>query len=917
MKLTLRNFALVSLLMSFGANIHLRAQSTSSGVTKAYAGYTHSLFIRADGGLWATGDNQYRQLGDGTTTDRSTPIFVAGRVVAAVAGQTRTFYITDDGALYAVGRNLQGALGNGTATGNNANPQLVSNDVVSVSNKADHTLFIKSDGSLWAVGNNSNGQLGTGSTTDRYLPVKIAGDVIEARAGDGHTLFITADRKLWGMGANRYGQLGLGASQLDVLSPVVIATGVSTAAAGGWNQASEYHSVFAKTDGSVLAMGKNNNGQLGSGGKTDRLTPTVVSDRALQVDASQSVSLIVKNDGSLWGMGSNGFGQLGVQPNLDQTAPVRITPTDVVWASSGLYHTLFIKTGGALWGMGEDGSGRLGIPSITGRVESPLLLVSGSVPSPTAPTSVVASDGGSLSHVRVNWKPVLGATCYEIWRSTSTVFESGSLIGSRIEPGLFFDTTATAGTNYSYWIRAVNPGGTGSYSAADQGSVGAVPAFVQSPVDRTINVGASTSFTVSATGNPVPSYQWQISTNAGSSWTNLANDSTYSGATTATLTLTSVSAVQSNARYRCVATNPYAPSATSASASLTVNLPPSITQSPQSQMMVIGGTAIFNSAASGSGTFSYQWRFNGVDIPGATSTSFIQGNVQPAHAGAYAVSVSNQAGNTVSQSAILGVSSTVKVVGGAYEFAANILHPSGNVYDQILLTGNAATVTADPGQVVRISYIDLTDDIVQLEFSGKGTLTVSLEDASGPTRPAIYNQDIQYMKGHATVTLAGADEDTHFGAYSVGVLRNTNPALYKSGVNYDGVVDLALINVSSPTNRFGGLRIANVELFAAKGLTGINAPGVRLAGPLNVHNVSAGGTASPVLQSGTIDSGDIKITGGNLLQLNGRPIDFGQGQKVLMVDGTDSHNRLQPRQTNRGVLTRNGKDVTGEVVVNP
>jgi len=917
MKSPLHRFALVSLLFSFGSNIHLQAQSSSYGVSKAYAGYTHSVFIRADGGLWAMGDNQYRQLGDGTTTDSNAPIFVASSVAAAVAGQTRTFFITDTGALYAVGRNLKGALGNGTVTGGNANPLLVSNDVVSVSNKADHTVFIKSDGSLWAVGSNEHGQLGTGSTTDRYLPVKIASEVIEARAGDGHTLFITADRRLWGMGANRYGQLGLGASQLDVLTPVVISTDVSTAAAGGWNQGSAYHSIFSKTDGSVLAMGRNNNGQLGTGGKTDRLTPTVVSDRALQVDASQANSLIVKNDGSLWGMGSNGFGQLGVQPNLDQTAPVRIAPAEVMWASSGLYHTLFIKSGGALWGMGEDGSGRLGITPIDGHVESPRLLVGGSVPPSAAPTSVAASDGGALSHVRVNWKPSLGATHYEVWRSTTTSFQDGSLIGSRIEPSLFFDTTAVAGNHYSYWVRAVNPGGTGNYSNADQGSVGVIPTIVQSPVDRTIIAGASTTFTVSATGNPAPSHQWQISTNGGSTWVNLSNSPTYSGATTGTLTLSSATASLSNARFRCVATNPFAPSATSGSASLTVISPPSITQAPQSQMMVIGGTAIFNTTAIGSGSFSYQWRFNGVDLPGATSTSFVQGNVQPGNAGAYSVVVTNNAGSTVSQSAILGVTSTAKVVGEAYEFAANIQHPSGNIYDQILLTGNSATVTADPGQVVRISYVDTTDDIVQLEFSGKGTLTVSLDSASGPARPSNYNQDIQYMKGHATVTIAGADEDTHFGAYSVGVLRNTNPALYKPGVVYDGVVDLALINVTSPTNRFGGLRIANVGLFAAKGMTGINAHGVRLAGPLNVHDISAGGTASPVLQSGTIDSGDIKIAGGDLLQLNGRTIDFGQAQKVLMVDGTDSHNRLQPRQVNRGVLIRNGLDVTNQVVVNP
>ena len=73
---------------------------------------------------------------------------------------------------------------------------------------------------------------------------------------------------------------------------------------------------------------------------------------------------------------------------------------------------------------------------------------------------------------------------------------------------------------------------------------------------------------------------------------------------------------------------------------------------------------------------------------------------------------------TSTQAAILGVASSAKALGSGSEVGPNIVHANGNVYGQILLQGSAATVTADPLQVLRIAYVDLNNDIVQVEFSG-------------------------------------------------------------------------------------------------------------------------------------------------------------------------------------------------------
>ena len=121
------------------------------------------------------------------------------------------------------------------------------------------------------------------------------------------------------------------------------------------------------------------------------------------------------------------------------------------------------------------------------------------------------------------------------------------------------------------------------------------------------------------------------------------------------------------------------------------------------------------------------------------------------------MTATNVAGTATSQPALVGITSTAKVAGAGSVVRTAIVHPNGNVYDQLVLTGASATITADAGKVTRISFIDLTDDIVQVEFSGAGTLSIVLDSSSGPALAVNYNQpDVSYMKGHASLVVAGA-----------------------------------------------------------------------------------------------------------------------------------------------------------------
>ncbi|HWA86999.1 MAG TPA: immunoglobulin domain-containing protein, partial [Opitutus sp.] len=194
---------------------------------------------------------------------------------------------------------------------------------------------------------------------------------------------------------------------------------------------------------------------------------------------------------------------------------------------------------------------------------------------------------------------------------------------------------------------------------------------------------------------------------------------------------------------------------------------PSFTGQPSNQAVGLGEQASFTVVTSN--TDAVQWQRNGTDLSGATNATLTVGNVQPADTGIYGAVATSAFGSAASESAILGLTTSQKVIGAATLVGENILHPAGFTYDQTLLTGTAAAVTADPGQTMRLTYVDLNDDIVQVELTGAGTLSLVLDGASGPAAPLNYNQPgLNYEKGHAGLVIAGADETTKLFVNTVG-----------------------------------------------------------------------------------------------------------------------------------------------------
>jgi Immunoglobulin domain len=181
-----------------------------------------------------------------------------------------------------------------------------------------------------------------------------------------------------------------------------------------------------------------------------------------------------------------------------------------------------------------------------------------------------------------------------------------------------------------------------------------VPTVTTDPIDRSAVPGASTSFNVSAIGNPAPAYQWQRLAFGSGVWTNLSNSGAYSGVTTPTLTVSGISPGMSGDQFRCVVDNAYGP-VTSGTGTLTVLAPPLITSQPVSQTVLRGSDATFAVLATGELPLSYQWRKGAVNVVGATNFSYTINNVQTSHAGNYSVTVSNLNGGVLSSNAALAV----------------------------------------------------------------------------------------------------------------------------------------------------------------------------------------------------------------------------------------------------------------------
>ncbi|MGC4072552.1 MAG: pectinesterase family protein [Nibricoccus sp.] len=290
-------------------------------------------------------------------------------------------------------------------------------------------------------------------------------------------------------------------------------------------------------------------------------------------------------------------------------------------------------------------------------------------------------------------------------------------------------TDIAGATNATYTIASPAAGDAGSYtvvvtnttssvtSSVATLTVSSVPVITTQPASISGAIGQSASFTVVATGVPTPTYQWKKDGN------------NITGATSATYTIASPVAGDTGA-YTVVVTNS-AGSVTSSTATLTLGNPPAITTQPANVSVNVGGSATFSVVATGTGTLTYQWQKNAVNIAGATSSSYTINPVQTVDGASYRVVVTNALGSVTSNAATLTV---------------------GTVFTAPVPDGYAASVTGGGTAGVAVTATTAADFRTYAEDTTARTITVSGTLNLGATKVAVKsNKTIQGIDGNATL----------------------------------------------------------------------------------------------------------------------------------------------------------------------
>ena len=331
------------------------------------------------------GYNGTGQVGDSTTTHRNKPTYFNSSTlnieVASNSGHSCVI-ATGSTKMYCVGENTYGQLGDGSTT-NSTTPVKVDVSALPIGDQSfakvsvgnQHTCGISTSGKVYCWGRNHNGQLGDGlSISDHHTPYAIFGTDVYSniQAGNHFTCGYnsTAGKiKCWGL--NSLGQLGNGSSPGATSVPTNIDdSGGTITFAPETLTVNLYHACAITSDyGKIFCWGSNAYGQLGTGDFVDSSSPVGVLSSSIiapsKISAGGSHTCVVSGVGEIWCWGANSSGEVssgcsGSVPTYYSSPIVKSGSYNFVNVNAGNANTCGISSTGILYCWGHNDLGQLG-----------------------------------------------------------------------------------------------------------------------------------------------------------------------------------------------------------------------------------------------------------------------------------------------------------------------------------------------------------------------------------------------------------------------------------------------------------------------------------------------------------------------------------------------------------------------------
>lgn len=367
-----------------------------------------SFFIKADGSLWAMGDNSAGNMG--IKYNMPSRVIEGSAWKSLKASFNRALAVKSDGTLWLWGNTGQ----YGFFAINNAQRFLVQSraesDWASVESLNEHIVCLKTNGTRWIWGRGTDGELGNGSFSSPNSPIQISGnDWSDISCGNKFTVALKSDGSLWSWGSNSSRSLGhshLEPQLIDSSNWKSVATGyrngVGVRVDGSlWAWGTEVNTsgilagasrtrmirigseadwetvqiggtsiapiaISQKSDQSLWSWGWASSSGLGgvANGGNRTSSPVLISGRWKKYSVNENHALAISTDSTLWAWGGNNTSQLGGgAANATQSLPIQVSTDKWQDISAGYLGTMGVKSDGTLWAWGSGMSGRTGVGS--------------------------------------------------------------------------------------------------------------------------------------------------------------------------------------------------------------------------------------------------------------------------------------------------------------------------------------------------------------------------------------------------------------------------------------------------------------------------------------------------------------------------------------------------------------------------